>query len=223
MNPLDWFKYLRFQLFYKLITKSGVPLRTLGDHSTWTLSDVGLGKDSHVLCAGAGNDISFEKALIASYGCRVVLLDPSPTGIATVKKEAVSATDLQFMPIGLGAKDGTFSFKDPLDAQEGSFIGVGAEGEGTLQFPCKTLPSLMSELGWTRIDLLKMDIEGFEYDIIGQILENRLDVKQICVEFHHREGYGHSRKQTISAILALRRAGYDLVFRTLWDHTFIRL
>jgi len=221
MSPIDWLKLLRFQLFYKLLIKRGMPLCTLGDHSTWTFSDTGLGKESHVLCAGAGNDISFEKALLAEYGCHVVLLDPSPTGIATVKKETMAA-GLQFMPVGLGAKDGTFGFKDPLDPQEGSFIGMEASGGGASQFPCKTLPALMSELGWSRIDLLKMDIEGFEYAIIDQIMEHNLDVRQICVEFHHRSGYGHSRKETISAILALRRAGYDLVYRTLWDHTFIR-
>ena len=60
-----------------------------------------LGPDSRILSAGAGNDISFEKALTERYGCRVVLLDPSPTGVATVERENLPADKLIFMPVGL--------------------------------------------------------------------------------------------------------------------------
>ncbi|MGA2178485.1 MAG: FkbM family methyltransferase [Verrucomicrobiota bacterium] len=215
-------KGLRFWLFYHWLIRRGVPLTTLGDICKRTFSDAGLNSASRVLCAGAGNDISFEKALIARYGCKIVLLDPSPTGVATVRRENLSEEQLQFLPIGLAGEDGQFDFREPEDPAEGSFLEGQDASSGGWQFTCKSLSTLMLELGWTQIDLLKMDIEGFEYAVIQDLLEKRLDVRQICLEFHYGAGFGHSRGNMIRAILALRRAGYDLIHCVHPDHTFLR-
>jgi hypothetical protein len=44
----------------------------------------------------------------------------------------------------------------------------------------------MSTLGHRSIDVLKMDIEGAEYDVISDLLSSRVQVDQLLVEFHHR-------------------------------------
>lgn len=221
MSLAQRFKDLRFALFYRWLTRSDVSVVTLGGECQWTLSDRGLGPESRVLCAGAGHDISFEKALIARYGCRVVLLDPSPTGIATVEREPASER-LKFLPVGLAESDGELAFQEPADATEGSFQSATPGGVATRRFPCCSLPTLMGQLGWAEIDLLKIDIEGAEYGVLRQIAEVRVRVRQICVELHHGAQFGRSRMETVRAILALRRAGFDLVHRVYWDHTFLR-
>lgn len=222
MNPVRWVKDLRFRIFYSLITKKRAGLVTVGGACPWTICTTRLGADSHVLCAGAGNDISFEKALIASYGCSVVLVDPSPTGVVTVKKENIALENLRFLPVGLAGINGLVCFQEPCDRTEGSFVRGEKPGSVGHKFPCKTLSSLITEFAWNDIDLLKIDIEGSEYDVIRDIVENGLNVKQICVEFHHGANFGHKRKDTVRAILALRKAGYDLIHRTGWDHTFFQ-
>lgn len=222
MSAPGWLKDLRFQIFYYLVTKKRAGLVTLGDACPWTIDADKLRADSNVLCAGAGNDITFEKALIASYGCKVVLLDPSPTGLATVQKENLSAASLRFLPIGLAGKDGPVDFREPIDSTEGSFTAGNSANSNSHQFPCQTLSTLMSMLGWSHIDLLKIDIEGLEYEVIQHILQNKINIRQICVEFHHGNVFRHKRRDTIDAVLALRRAGYDLIHRHSWDHTFIR-
>ena len=40
--------------------------------------DHSLTADSLCYCAGAGEDISFECALVERYGCRVRIIDPTP-------------------------------------------------------------------------------------------------------------------------------------------------
>ena len=125
------------------------------------------------------------------------------------------------MPVGLAGQDGVLSFKEPSDPQEGSFRDAGTQ-PADLQFRCKSLSTLMSELHWAHIDLLKIDIEGFEYDVIQDLLRKRLDVRQICVEFHYGRALGHTRREMIRKILALRSAGYDLVHHRHQDHTFLR-
>ena len=222
MNPVRFFKDLRFRWFYGLLTRSGIPLTTHGGICQWTIAEGGLGPASTVLCAGAGHDISFEKALLTAYGCKVVLLDPSPTGIATVRRENLPAGQLQFLPVALAAQDGRLKFQAPEDSLEGSFRAEPHGAAAELEFPTRSLSSLMNELGWRHLDLLKMDIEGCEYAVIDHLLAERLDVRQICVEFHHGLTFGHTRNETIRAILRLRRAGYDLVHRHHQDHTFLR-
>ena len=222
MSALRWLKDLRFALFYRLLLRRGVPLATLGAECQWTLTAPGLGPASRVLCAGAGHDISFEKTLIENYGCHVVLLDPSPTGIATVARAALPAESLTFLPVALADTDGELAFQEPADAEEGSFLSARAGGVATRRFPCKSLPTLMAEHNWPQIDLLKIDIEGAEYGVLRQIVERQLSVRQICVEFHHGPGFGRGAGETVRAILALRRAGYDLIHRVYWDHTFLR-
>ena len=78
----------------------------------------------------------------------------------------------------------------------------------------------MKERGHTRIDLLKMDIEGFEYEIIEDVLRNSIDIRQICVEFHHFfKNIGFL--DTARAILNLKRSGYSLIYKTRFDYTFL--
>ena len=222
MNPVRFFKELRFRWFYALLTRPSVPLTTHGDVCQWTIAGGGLGPASTVLCAGAGHDISFEKALLAAYGCKVILLDPSPTGIATVRRENIPAGQLRFLPVALAGQDGRLKFQAPEDFLEGSFRAESHGTETGLEFPTRSLVSLMNEFGFRHIDLLKMDIEGCEYAVLTNLLAERLDVRQICVEFHHGRAFGHSRNETIRAIFRLRRAGYDLVHRHHQDHTFLR-
>ena len=123
--------------------------------------------------------------------------------------------------LGLAGKDGVLSFEIPDDPTEGSFRGRQDNSSGA-QFSCKSLSTLMSELGWTRLDLLKIDIEGFEYEVIRDMLVKRLDVRQLCVEFHYGPAFGRSRTEMIKSILALRKAGYRLIHRIHQDHTFLR-
>jgi hypothetical protein len=48
------------------------------------------------------------------------------------------------------------------------------------------LSTAMKLQGHARIDLLKMDIEGAEYEVIEEIVREKIPVQQLLVEFHHR-------------------------------------
>jgi len=45
----------------------------------------------------------------------------------------------------------------------------------------KTFDDITRELGHNHIDVLKMDIEGSEYDVIGTILASPVTIDQILV------------------------------------------
>lgn len=214
------FKDFRYALFYTLITRRKCKTLTLGSECQWTIQSGSICEDSVVYSAGVGDDISFEKELIRQFGCHVILLDPSPTGIATMDRAENRISKLHFEPIGLTDSDGTFSFEAPDNDQEGSYR-IAASSGSNYNLRCSSLPTLMHQHGHDHIDLLKIDIEGAEYDVLEQICTQKLAVKQICVEFHHSLAPGIRRAQTVGTIIKLLLSGYRLIHRKDWDHTFI--
>lgn len=217
----EWLKMARLKAFYALLSVRCDGLETLGNVCAWTLRTGGLGPCSVVVAAGAGHDISFELELIRRFGCRVILLDPSPTGWATVQGLDEKPAHLEFIASGLAARSGEVSFAAPLDAEEGSYR-MDEGGGQPVRFQCTTLSALMRDRKWQNIDLLKIDIEGFEYEVLSDLLKTRLPVEQICVEFHHGRGFPFTRWDTIWMIVRLRAAGFKLVHKVHWDHTFVK-
>lgn len=159
--------------------------------------------------------MSFEIELARiSQGC-VLVFDPSPTGINTV--EHIDTSNLTFYPVGMAAKTALYEFSLPENPQEGSY-SVAREGLEKTTFECWSLETIMEKHGHSSIDLLKMDIEGFEYDIIDCFLEKSIPIRQICVEFHP----WLKPARTLKTIGKLHRAGYRIIHKHRGDHTFLR-
>ena len=68
-----------------------------------------------------------------------------------------------------------------------------------------TLPQLMRDCWIERIDLLKMDCEGAEWEILPAAREVLPRVRQICMEFHPARGW---TAEKLAALL--RESGYEV-------------
>ena len=67
----------------------------------------------------------------------------------------------------------------------------------------------MSKLGHDRLDLLKMDIEGAEYEVLDAFLAAPKQMDQLLVEFHHR--FPGLRKAKTADIIGRHHAiGYHI-------------
>ncbi len=220
---MNFLGILRHHFFYSLLTKK-TSLTTLGAPCAWNFSATGLHERSHIVCAGAGGDISFEIELHRLTGAPVHLLDPSPTGIATFHQ--TSPFGVHFYEIGLAGQSKQFTFALPRNPEEGSYKDPRYDSEGmeTVTFDCLTIQDFMERRGMPSLDLLKMDIEGFEYDVLRTILRNKTPVRQICVEFHNLHGRVLSGVLRYLWIIRLRFHGYHLVSHVgTGDHTFAKL
>jgi FkbM family methyltransferase len=179
-----------------------------------------LNQDSFIVSAGVGTSITFEEDLISMFRARIILLDPSPTGIQTMNTRARDEL-IEFSPRGLAKQSGNVSFGLPDRQEEGSFKkGNGSDG---LTFTCVSLPDLLRENKKSKIDLLKIDVEGFEYEIIASIIEDNIQVDIICVEIHHNKVIDISETIADAAKLILRvcRKGYVIVYNKNMDFTFV--
>jgi FkbM family methyltransferase len=195
-----------------------IPTVLVGSVDQWALPVGVLKPDSFIVCAGVGTSITFEEDLAAMFRARIVLLDPSPTGLQTMTTE-VHHHLIEFSLRGLAKRSGDISFGLPDRPEEGSFKkGVG------LTFPCVSLPDLLRENKKSKIDLLKIDVEGFEYEIIASMIENNIQVDILCVEIHHNKviEINETIADAAKLILRLYLNGYVIVYNKNMDFTFVR-
>ncbi|MBX3256528.1 MAG: FkbM family methyltransferase [Chitinophagaceae bacterium] len=197
--------------------------KEFGKKCTWFIDTKGLNKESIVYSGGVGNDITFELEIANAFECSIYLFDPSETGISTMRKEENRHPLIQFFPIGLSEQNGIKKFSLPETISEGSYrICVTSEeiGEKNIYFECKSVPSLVQEFNHREIDLLKIDIEGFEYEVLESILKSDIIVRQICVEFHHFFSF-IPKKKTDRILKLLKQHSYRIIHKRMLDYTFL--
>ncbi len=188
----------------------------LGVRCRWTVLTRGLGRNSIVYSGGVGEDVSFETALIDRFGVTIQLFDPAPVARDTLA--ALSGrhrASLRFQPLGLAGQAEPAGF----EKMEGD-LGHFRKGSG-VQWNCTTLKEQLQANGHQGIDLLKIDIEGFEYEVLESCLRDNILPTQICVEFHNFMGV-RPWTDTASLLWKFRRRGYRIVHKSQYDYTLYR-
>jgi FkbM family methyltransferase len=208
---------IRHQLRHSVDSLYSKPLpdkETLGVLSPWTIVTRGLTPDAVIYSGGVGESISFEQELIRRFGVRIHIFDPSPVAVRTI---AIANSDrLHFKPLGLAASTmASFSIGGGTDSD------IWFKAGGSESLPCTSIAAEMKMNGHDSIDLLKLDIEGFEYEVLESCLAQEIPIKQICVEFHNFFPE-ISRAKTKKMMGALKSHGFDLIHRHRHDHTFLR-
>jgi FkbM family methyltransferase len=166
--------------------------------------------DAVIYSVGIGEDISFDRSLIEHFGVEIEAFDPTPK----VKEWLASQTlpkQFHFHAMGIADSDGDAVFHLPPrnDWVSHSIISARQYSRETASFPVVRLGTAMERLGHSRIDVLKMDIEGAEYGVIEDLVRTQIPVGQLLVEFHHRLsafGTGDTRR----AILLLEGNGMKI-------------
>lgn len=150
------------------------------DYGGWEIPDV-LTASSICYCFGAGTDVSFELGLIGRFGCKVWTFDPTPGSIDYCKQ--INDPDFIFSPVGIAKEKGVGRFYKPANPAHISHSLVNLQNTTDyIEVELNTLRGCMEANGHSKIDLLKLDIEGTEYDIINDILEVRPTI--LCLECH---------------------------------------
>ena len=204
--------------------RASVKTERHGENDCWGIGAGLLSQSSRVLSAGVGFSISFEESIEKKYGCRVVLLDPSETGKNTIIRKAETLSkNIEFLPYGLAGKSGYVEFGAPDRETEGSFKSYNGTGD-LFSFECFSAKSLMERYGFKELDLLKLDVEGFEYEIIKSLFVSKIFPKQICLEIHTNKSISIDQGVFSAAVLILRMyfSGYKIIYNKAMDFTFLR-
>jgi FkbM family methyltransferase len=177
--------------------------------ASWCLCPEGLSKNSVVYCLGVGEEISFDLELIRQFGIQVHAFDPTPRSIQWVQSQTLP-DQFVFHGYGVADFDGTCSFLPPKDPNHVSHTMMPRDSPWpAIEAPVYRLSTIMKMLGHSEIDLLKMDIEGAEYEVLADLLAGKIRPQQILVEFHHRWPE-IGLESTREAIRGLNQVGYRI-------------
>ena len=167
------FKVLGFDPFSGIKIQPRTDLIKIGsDYGGWVVPQTLLNQDSICYCGGCGEDISFDLGLIERFNCQVYGFDPTPRAIAYVNDKIQGVDAYHFFPLGLWNQKDTLKFYVPQNESHVSHSLVNLQKtEDYLEVEVERLRVLMERCGHSQLTLLKIDIEGAEYEVLKTILQ----------------------------------------------------
>lgn len=181
----------------------------------------GRGKKPYIVySAGIGDCINFELDLLNmlkqnNIEVELFAIDPTPKALEFLSQQDLP-DNFHVLPYALSDRDSKLDFA--LPQSDGWISGSAADVKQDsrnfdfnrkIQVEGRTIESIMKELGHNGIDLLKMDIEGSEFDVLEEALNKKLNIIEMCVD-HHEYMLKHGRRRMIK-LLSLLKGNYDII------------
>ncbi len=181
---------------------------------------------------GLGEDISFPLAFLQAFGGKVVGVEPNPRSLNYCRGRVPG--NMSVMPKAFWSEPGKkLEFFLPRSQQElpegaagvsGSLDGSHEyAGDNRLEVETTSLAEILSQQARAECDVLKLDIEGAEYEVLRQLCSSG-DIRkagQVLVEFHHKVT-GHTREDTLAVVAQMQRSGFRLVHTEDRNYIFRR-
>jgi FkbM family methyltransferase len=171
-----------------------------------------LNESSVIYSFGIGKDVSFDLECIRRHGSPVCAFDPTPKAIEWIARQKLPEK-FHFYPYGISASvTGETDFYLPANPRgvSGSIIKHReVDSEKAIKVMMKTFEDIIGEMKHTHIDVLKMDIEGSEYEVLDSVLRSHVTVDQILVEFHDRN-FDTDVPRSREAVRRLYNKGYHI-------------
>jgi FkbM family methyltransferase len=180
-----------------------------GDGEWWVGPD-GLGPGNIVYSFGIGFDISFDLAMIQRFGSVVHAFDPTPLSLDWLSSQSLP-NGFHHHLFGIGIEDGVVDFVLPVNHGVSFTMALDVPSKMAAACQIYRLSTILERLGHDRIDVLKLDVEGAEYDLVDDLVAVAPRVGQLLIEFHHwmipgQEGLDRTQR----AIHNLQDGGYSL-------------
>jgi FkbM family methyltransferase len=182
--------------------------------NTDILIDAPLDASSVVVDAGAFVGEWCQK-IVDRYGCRVLAFEPSPSGHAELQRRFADVASVQPFGFGLGGRDETLTLQI---AGPGSTVldRHRDHGFGTVEVELRDVAAVLAGLDVERIDLLKVNIEGGEYDLFDRLSDTgwlpRIGV--ISVQFHEWAPDAYRRRYR-------NRRAFARTHELAWDYPWV--
>jgi FkbM family methyltransferase len=205
-----------------------------------------LNEDSIIYSGGVGEDVSFDVLLNAKYNCNIFLIDPTAKalkhyyelkefysnnkpftgGIQKDYYEKISNIKpnfdkLYYENIGLWDKQDTLKFykqNNPNHVSQSIIENMFGNNYDVIQVD--TISSIMKKYNHTKIDLLKLDIEGAEIKVLENMLEQKIFPKYLCIEFDLKLKHKDYNNDTEKLIYKLQNHGYKILVNDNLNITF---
>lgn len=184
-----------------------------------------LSPASVVIDGGCSYQADFSVLLMRRYGVRAFGVDPTRKHAAALcELEARYQGRFVHVPCAIAAEDGVLTFTESRTNESGSLlqdhVNVIQDETTTYDVKAVTLPSLLKEIGVEAVDLLKLDLEGAEYELLGSVTREQLQpFRQVFVEFHHHAVSRFRESDTRRIVGRLSDLGFNAI--SVDDHNYL--
>jgi FkbM family methyltransferase len=131
-------------------------------------------------------------------------VEPSPAAFNAITETGL----ISKMQAAVTDRSGTMPFNIASETTASSLLYKAKSYTDTIRVRALSLPELIKELNWPRVDLLKVDIEGAEIEMLAACPDEVINrIMQISIEFHDFCGIT-SKEDVDKTIVRLRQLGF---------------
>src|SRR5439155_6606303 len=185
-------KYLKQQLRQHRLRRAGVVDIAAPEQISiggWSLWPEHIRADSIVYSFGVGDNIGWDLEMIRRFGARVHAFDPTPASIAWVARQRLPR-QFVFHDFGISDFDGVLDFYPPRRRGSTHYSQERRSGPFDRSQPVpgrvRRLATIMQKLGHRRIDVLKIDVEGAEFEAVPDWIASGIEFDQLLIEIHYQ-------------------------------------
>lgn len=174
--------------------------------------DYPLTKESIVFDLG-GYHGDFAAAIHERYGCKVYIFEPVPEFYQKCVTRFLGNQKIVCLNYGLSSADSWLDIGMAENAS--SFASPHAKG-AMQRVQVRSVVECIRDLGIDRIDLMKINIEGGEFDVVPAIIESGdiRKVQYLQVQFHNFVDHAAKRRAAIRTQLANTHT-------EMWNYDFV--
>ena len=174
--------------------------------------DYPLGQTSIVFDVG-GYMGDYADAIHKKFGCRIYLFEPVSFFHEKCVKRFSGNPNIVCLNYGLAAKAGWFQISI---SDEASSFKIVTDGCLTQQAEVRSIAEVVAELGIGKIDLIKINIEGGEFDLLPVIISSGLvkRIKYIQIQFHNFDTNAADERLRIRRLL-------EITHREMWNYELV--
>jgi len=148
-----------------------------------------FGNDSLIVDVGCADDPDLSIYLINKYSLNAIAVDPTKKHEESLRTIERKYPKFKYLQYAISNKSGKIIFHESSDHKSGSILSEHTNiiNDKILSYEVDSisLKELSAVVGMN-VDLLKLDLEGAEYELLINVNKNDLiHYKQIFVEFHY--------------------------------------
>ncbi len=174
-----------------------------------------LNKDSVVLDVG-GYIGDFSEQIYEKFGCKVYLFEPSPSFYSKCLERFKDNKNILCFNYGLGNLSGDFVLSNDNEASSTKRKVSNNQGE---IIKIRKITDIIKEQGINKIDLIKINIEGGEYDLLSFLINENLIsiINNIQVQFHNFIPNAKQKRDDIINLLSKTHKN-DWSYYFVWEN-----